>query len=234
MEEGRRNYFLRMLQQEKQQLEQQMKRNDRFGLERSLTDSIGELSSYDNHPADAGSETFERSKDLALIDNAVAHLSDIEHALSKMEKGTYGLCEQCGKRISVERLEVIPTAKYCIEHQQARDAHIANSRPIEEDFIYPPWGSIDFDDTDHQPGYDGEDAWQAVERYGSSDTPDTYGNGEDSYNDIGMESDEAIGYVEPIEGFLVTDIGGRSADYDIVRNEEYERYIDHLDKEVDE
>lgn len=226
MEKDRLHYFRSLLLREKEELEHQSHINNRFGLERSQTDSVGELSSYDNHPGDAGSETFERSKDLALVDNAVTYLSDIDLALQKIDEGNYGLCQQCGKPISEERLEVIPTAQYCIEHQREFDGKMVNSRPIEEEFLNPGWGRTDFDDTDDMPGFDGEDSWQEVEKYGSSDTPDTYGNGKDDYNDLYIESDEPVGYVEAIEGFLVTDIhGGGPQDYDIARNQAYEHYI---------
>lgn len=223
MERDRLQYFKTILIREKAALEQQSQLNDRYGLARSQTDSTSELSSYDNHPADAGSELYERSKDLALMDNAVTYLSDIDLALERIEQGTYGVCTQCGNPISEERLEVIPTAQYCIEHQREHD-QFANTRPIEEDFIQPPWGSVNFDDTDHMPGFDGEDAWQAVEKYGSSDTPDTYGNGENDYNHLYVDSNEPDGFVEQVEGFIVTDIDGSPAKYDIVRNQSYERY----------
>lgn len=226
MERARLDYFRSLLLREKEELEQQSQVNNRFGLERSQTESVGDLSSYDNHPGDAGSETFERSKDLALIDNAVTYLSDIDLALQNMEKGTYGICQQCGKPISEERLEVVPTAKYCIEHQREHDSNVVNSRPVEEEFLHPGWGRTDFDDTDDRPGFDGEDTWQAVEKYGSSDTPDTYGNGENDYNHTYVESDEPVGYVEQVEGFIITDIdGGAGLDYDIACNEAYDHYL---------
>jgi DnaK suppressor protein len=59
-------------------------------------------------------ETLELEKRLAL-ENRVRHeMSDITHALEKFEKGTYGLCENCGQPINPERLEVLPQAAYCV------------------------------------------------------------------------------------------------------------------------
>ncbi|MDO8558169.1 MAG: TraR/DksA C4-type zinc finger protein [bacterium] len=43
-------------------------------------------------------------------------LARIEHALNKMEKGVYGVCEKCGQDIAPERLRAVPEAEYCLEH----------------------------------------------------------------------------------------------------------------------
>jgi RNA polymerase-binding transcription factor DksA len=43
-------------------------------------------------------------------------LRDVERALAKLEKGSYGLCETCGKEIAEPRLEAMPAARYCIDH----------------------------------------------------------------------------------------------------------------------
>lgn len=81
-----------------------------------------ELATVDQHPADAGSETFEREKDMAILSNLEEQIVEIEKALARVDEGTYGTCEACGKPIGDERLEVIPTARYCVEDQGAREA----------------------------------------------------------------------------------------------------------------
>ena len=81
-----------------------------------------ELATVDQHPADAGSETFEREKDMAILSNLEEQVSEIEKALARVDEGTYGTCEACGKPIGDERLEVVPTARYCVEDQGAREA----------------------------------------------------------------------------------------------------------------
>lgn len=81
-----------------------------------------ELATVDQHPADAGSETFEREKDMAILSNLEEQAAEIEKALARVEEGTYGSCEACGKPIGDERLEVVPTARYCVEDQGAREA----------------------------------------------------------------------------------------------------------------
>ena len=81
-----------------------------------------DLATVDQHPADAGSETFEREKDMAILNNLEEQIIEIEKALARVDEGTYGTCEACGKPIGDERLEVVPTARYCVEDQGAREA----------------------------------------------------------------------------------------------------------------
>ena len=61
---------------------------------------------------------------LAVEDNLSGQLKMVEHALSKLEAGTYGLCDICGQPISPERLEALPYANLCIKCKasQAKDA----------------------------------------------------------------------------------------------------------------
>ncbi|MBI4261385.1 MAG: TraR/DksA C4-type zinc finger protein [Actinobacteria bacterium] len=76
-----------------------------------------ELSSVDQHPADPGSETFEREKDLAIPESLGAQLVEIDRAEGRIAAGTYGTCEACGRPIGEARLEAKPAARYCVEDQ---------------------------------------------------------------------------------------------------------------------
>lgn len=78
----------------------------------------GELADYDNHPADAASETFERTKDYALEENFRVILERIDEALRKIDSGTYGVCDRCGESINPERLKAIPYATMCVSCQE--------------------------------------------------------------------------------------------------------------------
>ena len=80
-------------------------------------DSLQELSVVDEHQGDIGTETFEREKDLSIIESVQAGLEDIEHALHRVDNGSYGTCEICHKEIPDERLDVVPAARFCVEHQ---------------------------------------------------------------------------------------------------------------------
>ena len=59
-------------------------------------------------------ESFELEKRLAVEKQIRDHLADIEHALDKFEKGTYGLCDTCGQPIAPGRLEALPQASLCV------------------------------------------------------------------------------------------------------------------------
>lgn len=84
-------------------------------FEESELESTGELTTHDDHQADIASDLFEREKDTLLRDNIRLVVDQIDHALEKIENGTYGLCDVCLKEIPVERLDFEPYATVCIE-----------------------------------------------------------------------------------------------------------------------
>lgn len=112
-----------LLTEERTRLQALLSRMDDTGDE-SQADSISELSTVDQHLADVGSETFERTKDLSVHEDVEGRLDDIARAFDKLESGTYGTCESCGKPIPDERLEAVPGARYCVEHQAAQEGTV--------------------------------------------------------------------------------------------------------------
>lgn len=81
--------------------------------------SGGEINSYDQHPADAATDQQYREIDLSLLEQIESELSDVELALSKLDSGTYGVCEIGGEQIEPERLEALPATRYCARHAGA-------------------------------------------------------------------------------------------------------------------
>jgi DnaK suppressor protein len=81
----------------------------------------------DQHPADVGTETFELEKDMSIRNNVEAELADVERAFRRVEDGTFGTCEACGRKIPDQRLEAIPATRFCIKDQARaeREARIA-------------------------------------------------------------------------------------------------------------
>lgn len=71
-----------------------------------------------NHMADDGTEAFEQAASLALYRNEQDILAQVEQALARLDKGTYGICERCGSEIDFARLKAIPYASLCIRCQQ--------------------------------------------------------------------------------------------------------------------
>lgn len=81
------------------------------------TEKAAEISSYDDHPADMASETFEREKDLALESNIQSLLTKVNTALEKIAEGTYGICDVCGVEINAKRMDALPWATLCRDCQ---------------------------------------------------------------------------------------------------------------------
>jgi RNA polymerase-binding transcription factor DksA len=76
-----------------------------------------ELSTVDQHPAEQATETLERELDLGVLQSVEAELAELQAALVRLEKGSYGNCAVCGKPIADGRLEAMPSARYCVEDQ---------------------------------------------------------------------------------------------------------------------
>lgn len=90
--------------------------------EGSLSDETGDLSTGPgDHLADNATETFMRELDEGLEDNAEHLLAEIEAALERIDKGTYGICVVCGRPIGEERLEALPYATLCIDDKRKQE-----------------------------------------------------------------------------------------------------------------
>jgi RNA polymerase-binding transcription factor DksA len=74
------------------------------------------------HQDDIGTETINREVDLSVLESVEAELADVEYALRRIDNGTYGACEACGKPIGDDRLEAVPAARFCLA-----DQHLAES-----------------------------------------------------------------------------------------------------------
>jgi RNA polymerase-binding protein DksA len=73
-------------------------------LQRSSTDGAGD------DQADAGSKTFEREQEQSIAANRRDLITQIQHAVERIDSGTYGYCESCGKPIPKARLKAFPAA----------------------------------------------------------------------------------------------------------------------------
>lgn len=194
------------LEQRQDELIGQVK--DHFGNSLEMTkQSVDELSNYDNHPGDMGTEMFEREKDIALNEHAETELEDINTALHAIADGTYGICTECGRDIPFERLEAVPTADRCFDHAKTGDDMAQSDRPIEEG-VFSPNINPDEATAEEQTGYDAEDAWQEVSRYGTSETASDFYGDRDNYDEMYPNSDENVGSVTDEESFLAADREG--------------------------
>jgi len=98
---------------ERERLEHEIAELD-ADLSESLEDS-SEESPYDQHMAETAGVTLDREIDLTLQENARASVAQIDRALGKLENGSYGRCDKCGKLIGEDRLQAAPFATLCID-----------------------------------------------------------------------------------------------------------------------
>jgi DnaK suppressor protein len=70
--------------------------------------------------ADAGQAAAERASLLTLVRSLRDTLRDVEHALGRMDAGTYGTCDNCGQPIAEERLDALPAARLCLDCKRQR------------------------------------------------------------------------------------------------------------------
>ncbi len=112
------NQIKAQLENEKQRLEELVESFQADDVsELSEQQSISELSGIDQHQADLGTETFDRERDLSILEQVEAELGYVEDALERLEQGNYGICEACGNPIDEERLKAMPASRFCIQDQ---------------------------------------------------------------------------------------------------------------------
>ena len=99
------------LESEKQRLNTEM---EQLQASVSTSEERREGSPFGKREEEA-TEALELEKRLALEKRIREELAAIEHTLGKFEKGTYGLCDNCGQPIAPERLEALPQASLCLE-----------------------------------------------------------------------------------------------------------------------
>jgi len=84
-------------------------------LRRTGGEESGNLSNTPVHLADLASDSFEQEIAISLLETEEQRLEEIAAALERINKGSFGRCEECQREISPERLRAIPYARLCIE-----------------------------------------------------------------------------------------------------------------------
>ena len=87
-------------------------------LKTSQRDAAGDLSAYSLHMADVASDNYEREFSLSLADAEQKLLNRINSAVEKIDANTFGICELCEKKITKERLKIVPYAEMCVPCQE--------------------------------------------------------------------------------------------------------------------
>ena len=110
--------FRAALLKEQGELRDQLAELEESSFATSQSEISGETA-FDEEFADAGTATFERERDLSLENNVRDLLEKIEKALARLDEGTFGVCERCGKPIEKARMKALPYANLCIKDKQA-------------------------------------------------------------------------------------------------------------------
>jgi DnaK suppressor protein len=117
MTPGEAEQFRGLLENERQRVASSLAGFREDG-QRTMEDEAGQPGAVG---ADTATSTFERELDEGLEEGAQQTLSQIDRALARLDDGTYGTCERCGKVISQERLLARPSATLCIDDQRLAD-----------------------------------------------------------------------------------------------------------------
>lgn len=170
-----------------------------------------ELSNYDNHPAELGTQLYEVEFNSGLRVHEEHMLREMHDALGRIENGTFGKCALCGSEIDRERLEAVPYTRLCInceEDKAVTPQMLRKIRPNEEKVLDAPMGRKYLnkrEDDEHE----GLDQFNDLMKYGSSDSP----------QDLGGYHDYEDYYTNDV------DMQGVVDDMDQVSNEEYKKQL---------
>ena len=114
MDSKKLKYFESQLLKRKKELEEYLSATEeKFSL--SQRDSSADLSSQPTHTADIAADAEMKESAAYFISSTVDELHKVDKALKRIHSNTYGLCEQCGGEINIERLKAIPCAEFCIK-----------------------------------------------------------------------------------------------------------------------
>ncbi|NLG43851.1 MAG: TraR/DksA family transcriptional regulator [Phycisphaerae bacterium] len=113
--------FREMLLQKRAELVGDVHTLRQEALKGSRQEVAGDLSSMPIHMADLGTDNYELEFTLGLIEGGRAVLQEIDEALERIERGTYGICQATGKPIGKARLRAKPWAKYSYEYVLAQE-----------------------------------------------------------------------------------------------------------------
>ncbi len=122
MQQKELDYYKELLLQKRRELMDQLGYIKENSFKDTMKDASGDNSAYSFHMADQGTDTQEREKAFMMAYREGRLIYHIDEALARIEKGTYGLCLECGNPISPERLEAVPHARLCIECKSREEA----------------------------------------------------------------------------------------------------------------
>jgi len=108
-------HYKKLLLKKREELLDEIEYIKENSFKKTMKDSSGEISAYNFHMADQATDANEREKAFMFAYREDRLIYHIDRALERIKNGTYGLCQECGKPISKDRLEAVPHARLCIE-----------------------------------------------------------------------------------------------------------------------
>lgn len=108
----------------------------------------GNLSNVPMHLGDVGSEVYTQELNATLLENETHIREEVEAAIARLDAGTFGSCEACGKAIGVERLEALPYVRHCV----GCAAKLQSGAPVNLNTGRPGSWQSTLDDTDADGG----------------------------------------------------------------------------------
>ena len=107
--------FKELITEKYNALLEELRYREKSSIMENQRETGSELSSYANHPAEAASDYANLTMNLNLAERDSKYLVQLEDALDRINKGTYGICTVCKKLIPMVRLEAVPTTTKCVE-----------------------------------------------------------------------------------------------------------------------
>jgi RNA polymerase-binding transcription factor DksA len=120
LSEKKLTYFESLLMKTRKRILKELNFEEEM-ISRQQREASGDVSTYTYHMADQGTDAENREVAAFLATKEGAILADVDDALRKIYRKTYGTCEVCEKRISEKRLKAVPYAKLCKECQTMRE-----------------------------------------------------------------------------------------------------------------
>jgi RNA polymerase-binding protein DksA len=114
MTEADIDHFRQKLLALKRRLGGQLSQLEEEALRGTGGEARGNLSNLPLHPADLGTDNYEEEVALELLVTQADLLTEVQDALTRIDQGTFGRCENCGQEIRRERLEALPYARHCL------------------------------------------------------------------------------------------------------------------------
>ncbi|MGJ0848668.1 transcriptional regulator, TraR/DksA family [Tissierella praeacuta DSM 18095] len=180
MDKDKLYYFKKRLLEEKKRLLKVLNNMNNMKEFGSMDVYYSELSNYDNHPADIGTELFMMEQDNGFKNSMKDTLNEIDNSLEDIKDGSYGICKACKKKINEERLDLIPYLKNCMECADSititpdREMDTRKFVPIDEE-----QGTSFSDTTEDTVEFDREDAYQKLASFNIVPDDPSFATGDD-------------------------------------------------------